>query len=513
MPSPYYIGGFSKPVDVSRIIHIKHPHDTETLQTGDIVERWDHVFEWDQHCIKASELEKWRMNGDPLCDAAIRAMFDSSSSSAGIDLLQRLHTNAAEDPHGPSQMFLDHVSRQPPDGVAATPEEIGTAQAFFLQHAMAIMEALLHFSLAGGFSSPRITKILQSISYLVPPNTNKKLGTTNITPEMNDRTYMRLLETMQFVLDVLGCTNPYATFNESVTCLHPGEDGWKAALRVRLLHGISRRRILEHRCSYSIEEDGIPINQEDMAATLGSFGAAPIVCLSRIYPLPMGLPTPKEASAFVATWRHIGFYLGIDATILINHFATFPISEKFLASSVVHLLTSPPETGLYFPTTIPILHAVSNRQPYPSTFVRHCALTRKLLGPSLSDHLKVPSTPFGEHIRLCMSHLTAQIPVLFAYYYPRVSWRATKAALTRASLARLVIYKLGMRRTTFRPRTDSGELRDEVKNKEAIAPDPEGRKRLVSGWKTLFCEMVGVILGSFIVILGTVLWTYVQLSN
>jgi hypothetical protein len=225
------------------------------------------------------------------------------------------------------------------------------------------------------------------------------------------------------------------------------------------------------------------------------------------------LPTPKEASAFIATWRHIGFYLGIDTTILINQFATFYSSQKFLSSSGVHLLTSSPETAPFLPATIPILHAVSDRQPFPSTFAHHCAVTRLLLGPSLSDHLNVPPTPLAEHIRLYISRITTQVFVLFAYYYPRASWRAKRAALTRASLSRVVMYQLGMRKTTFRPRTDKGELAENVKDKEAISADPEGRKQLVSGWKTLFYEMVGVISGGSVVILSAAIWIYMKSND
>jgi hypothetical protein len=119
------------------------------------------------------------------------------------------------------------------------------------------------------------------VSYLVPP---AKKGSpfsqlAEITPEMNDRAYSRLLETFQFILDVMACTKPPASSDgiqvsapeKLVSCLDPGGDGWKAALRVRLLHGVARRRILDRLSSssntYSIDDDGIPINQEDMGAT------------------------------------------------------------------------------------------------------------------------------------------------------------------------------------------------------------------------------------------------------
>ena len=62
--------------------------------------------------------------------------------------------------------------------------------------------------------------------------------------------------------------------------LQPQSEAWKSAVRVRMLHGVARRRILERynanpdifgAAGYDLETDGFPINQEDMAATLGSF--------------------------------------------------------------------------------------------------------------------------------------------------------------------------------------------------------------------------------------------------
>jgi len=282
----YHVGQLSRPVNYADIVHLKDPAETEFLQPGDVVERWDHMFQWDDHCLKASQLEKWRSLGDPLCDAALLSMFRTSSASAGVDLLQRLEEDAAANPFGPSQAFLDEVNRSPPEDIAASKEEIRTAQTFFLRHSVTIMQSLLHFSLAGGFarsvipcvlnsipklspSSPRIIRVLQSVSYLVPPAKGSVLQET--TPEMNDRTYSRLLETSQFVLDVMGCSDPGASIDGTLNCLDPGQEGWKAAVRVRLLHGIARRRIVERLNApnniYDVEKDGIPINQEDMAAT------------------------------------------------------------------------------------------------------------------------------------------------------------------------------------------------------------------------------------------------------
>jgi hypothetical protein len=73
--------------------------------------------------------------------------------------------------------------------------------------------------------------------------------------------------------------------------LMPGEEGWRSTIRVRLLHGVARRRIMErlHRHeaseghgmpSYDFSADGYPINQEDLAATLASFSVVCVLHLS-----------------------------------------------------------------------------------------------------------------------------------------------------------------------------------------------------------------------------------------
>lgn len=61
----------------------------------------------------------------------------------------------------------------------------------------------------------------------------------------------------------MGCTQPSSAKQD---CLLPGGEGWKAILRVRLLHGIARRRAVKSQ-SIHHQVGEIPINQEDLAAT------------------------------------------------------------------------------------------------------------------------------------------------------------------------------------------------------------------------------------------------------
>lgn len=91
--------------------------------------------------------------GDPLCDNALHTVFPSSSSSVGKELLACLESFSAQHPDSESvRVFLDEVSQDPPPGLGVTAEQVALAREFFLDNSLQIVQALLHFSLAGGFA-------------------------------------------------------------------------------------------------------------------------------------------------------------------------------------------------------------------------------------------------------------------------------------------------------------------------------------------------------------------------
>lgn len=129
--------------------------------------------------------------------------------------------------------------------------------------------------------SSRIVRTLEAVSYLVPQihKTSNGYSTpsladvvSQITTNSKDRTFVRLVETMQFVLDVMGCSvNPPQDDerpSDRLAGLLPGGEGWKSAVRVRLLHGVARWRVNER---WERENrggtDSVPMSQEDVAAT------------------------------------------------------------------------------------------------------------------------------------------------------------------------------------------------------------------------------------------------------
>lgn len=80
-----------------------------------------------------------------------------------------------------------HAALARPD--FAPPPTLSQGQAVFWRYAAQIFGALLHFSLAGGFSAVRVVRVLDETGYL--------------SGAERDRTYKRLLETTQAVMDYM----------------------------------------------------------------------------------------------------------------------------------------------------------------------------------------------------------------------------------------------------------------------------------------------------------------------
>ena len=111
----------------------------------------------------------------------------------------------------------------------------------------------------------------------------------------------RLFETTQHILQ---CTR-------SLESIQPGGPGFASSLRVRLLHAAVRQRIMklakERPEYYDVDKYGIPINDLDSIATIGTFSAT-LVWLA----LPrQGIwMTRQETVDYIALWRYIAYLVG-----------------------------------------------------------------------------------------------------------------------------------------------------------------------------------------------------------
>ncbi|KAF5370813.1 hypothetical protein D9758_001860 [Tetrapyrgos nigripes] len=471
---------------------VLHSSDTLDLQEGDVVHAFGHKsFAWDADCVDEATALRWRSQSDPLCDDALKCLFDNTSPN-GVDLFDRLVAcvGKEEDPNSALGRFYASVCEVPPPGIRATDVQVEMGRAFFIDHSIQILQALLYYSLAGGFASPRIVRTLQKISYLVPSG-----GNDDLSSAQNDRTFRRLLETFQFVLEVMRCVAPVPEERGAVY-LQPGGDGWKSIVRVRLLHGVARAKV---RAKMSDTPDFVPISQEDMSATLASFSTIPLWTLDKL-----GISYSRQgAEAYLAVWRHVGFYMGISAEILERHFSSVAVSDKFLSSLGIHVFSRDlgDEDSLSHAPTVPVLRAASHRPPFRSSFEWNCAITRYLLGPSLANHLDVPQTTWPMKIKLRVILLAQKYPVIFAQWYGkfRNGWLEKRRYTYAGGMALTLRGQLGMRKTKFRP----VEKVEEAKwDDESVAPDYETTRILRRYWKEVLIEMVVVTLG----ILGLVMY-------
>ncbi|GLB64245.1 hypothetical protein NCCP2495_21240 [Dietzia sp. NCCP-2495] len=93
--------------------------------------------------------------------------------------------------------------------------------------------------------------------------------------------------------------------------LNPHGESWRLTGHVRAMHAVVNHAI-EPR--WDIEQWGLPINQTDLASTLGLFDAV-VLLGSRA----MGVPITKQDSADIMhVWRYVGWLLGVDEDMLVE---------------------------------------------------------------------------------------------------------------------------------------------------------------------------------------------------
>ncbi len=254
--------------------------------------------------------------------------------------------------------------------------------------------------------------------------------------------------------------------------------------------------------------DGYPLNAEDMTATLASFSVAPLWALTRIHsPCPAHL-----RRAYIAHWRHVGYYLGIPTSILQRHFNVETEkgegpAGKIFASLLTHLFIHPSDLevkGKLPPPTLPLLHTAAGMPPFKTPLKHHFRAARFFLGDALSDALNIPETTTAQRILLQFYLLGVVYPEYFGMIYPRRGWERTRMELTQDLLGRLVRFSLEGRRSMFRPHVledkegmtakQEADLPDVVaaEEKVGVGLDPVGGRKVVARWRWMLLEMVVV---------------------
>jgi hypothetical protein len=248
--------------------------------------------------LEASTLEPYRQIGDLPVDEIFRLLDDEGRGvKAGDDVLQLAEEAYARQqslqvPNNPSKaddMLVDLYRHYQTVPTWVDWDEVQAGQEVFLAYLPSISYSLYYRSLVPGFSILKIAEVLKATAYLAPPSNEKRVA-------------QRLMDTGAF-LALLS--------NEDSRALRPGGEAWKAALHVRFLHAKVRRALLKRKGEreWKTAQLGVPINQEDMAATLLAFATNALVGVEYI----MGWPLSKvERRAYYHFWRYVGWVLGVE---------------------------------------------------------------------------------------------------------------------------------------------------------------------------------------------------------
>jgi hypothetical protein len=184
---------------------------------------------------------------------------------------------------------------------------------------------------------------------------------------LTGRVYRRLVDTSQFLVDVLGEGG-----------LRPGGHGVRTAQKIRLLHATMRYHV--SRQSDWDSAWGHPVNQEDIAVTLTSFSVVVPLGLQRL-----GIDLrDSDRDDYFHIWRVIGHILGVDPRL---NPADFEAAQA-LNHKILDRQQSPSEAGRAL--TKALLDFIRETLPGSELVSLGPTLIRHLAGDDRADILDVP---------------------------------------------------------------------------------------------------------------------------
>jgi len=237
-------------------------------------------------------------------------------------------------------------------------------QSVFAEHGPEIILILGCYSLPAAYATANGVQVLRQSDYLTnQPN-------------------RRLIETAQIVVDVMQTGG-----------LKPGGIGLHSAEKTRIMHAAIRHLIM-HRPNrpWDAATLGVPINQEDLAATLMTFAYIALDGLDR-----MGITTTAvEKESYLAAWREVGRIMGVLPELLPPTFADAERLTRAIESDQV-LSGIPPSDPAWANgklMTGALLEVLDSKMipGVPS------ALMRMFLPADVADGLGVPRRPVPDWV-------------------------------------------------------------------------------------------------------------------
>ena len=402
---------------------------------------WGIPAQYGDYHISESELELLRQEVDLLADNCLLALHENHVSvDSFVAKISETDLSSYNDVR--IQAFASEVLAQPE---WLNWDLLRAGQHIFLKYHGSAALGLFYVSLVGGFGAPKITKVLDSTSYMT---------------KHRDATFKRMTETLEMVLDCV----------DAEGSLRPGSKGFSSVLKVRFLHSRVRLSLLgkltgsretknahddndaamgcpfnqgfhesarmdsqdsspesvistvensktvspspvdisssSSHPSADIRKDdsppakpstrkvwdsqyyGLPINQEDMMVTLLTFSVEVLRTIERL--TFKGTLTRLEEDSYLHLWRYIGYLIGMHEDL--NPCTSKERAYGMLECTVAHLLKPDKRSG---ELARHLLQAAADRPPVPISYALHSEIARALLGEELSDALGIERNFLG----------------------------------------------------------------------------------------------------------------------
>jgi hypothetical protein len=222
-------------------------------------------------------LDTLRQQGDPQADLAVRRMMEEREVRAVNEIFKTLRADDAPipaDAPAPFREFAEATGRLPS---WADRSRLARGGEVFLKHASSSAVVMLASSLPRGYAAPCLCRVL------------------SISRDLQTHPFQRLMGVIQLLVNV-----------SSKGSFEPAGRAVVTAQKLRLLHAGVRTMVPRFRPGYE-EKFGVPVNHEDMLATIMGFSYLVIEGLQRL-----GLPlSDAEAEDFYYLWRVYAQMMGI----------------------------------------------------------------------------------------------------------------------------------------------------------------------------------------------------------
>jgi len=233
-----------------------------------------------------TQLDAMRQQQDPPADALIAALFAGGQVDAVNQLMKTLSTNDVLPPESLPSSVRDFLTATQGLPEWADAQKIVAGERLFFRYGPAMIANLHCYSLPFCYAARKGVQVLALTSRLYSNPTR------------------RIVETAQMLVDVMrpGGLGALGT-------------GIRTAQRVRLMHAGVRFQIGRYP-GWNPEFD-LPINQEDMAATVLSFS---YITLEGLRKLGYAL-SGDEIDAYLHCWNVVGHLIGVRPDMLASNYA------------------------------------------------------------------------------------------------------------------------------------------------------------------------------------------------